>query len=198
MDYKIVLATIGIVIGFVSYAAYFRGIFFGRTKPHVFSWCVWALINWTAFFAQFVSGGGAGAWITAANAGLCTAVAAIALFRGEKNITKSDWISFIGALAGVVAWILTKNPLAAVILVSLVDVFAIMPTFRKAYHKPYEENAFAFGIDLIKFVLELFALEVFSLTTALFPIVILVNDSLLVGMILVRRKNLSNSQRATK
>lgn len=194
MDYKSALAVIGIVIGFISYTAYFRGIFFGRTKPHVFSWLVWAVINWTAFFAQFVSGGGAGAWITAANAALCTAVAVIALWRGEKNITKSDWISFIGALAGIVAWILTKNPLTAVVLVSLVDVFAIIPTFRKAYRKPYEENAFAFGIDLVKFVLELFALQAFNLTTALFPIVILINDSLLVSMILLRRKKLSNSR----
>ena len=196
MDYKVVLAIIGIVIGFVSYAAYFRGIFFGRTKPHVFSWLVWAVINWTAFSAQFVSGGGAGAWITAANAALCTAVAVIALSRGEKNITKSDWISFFGALAGIIAWVLTKNPLTAVVLVSLVDVFAIIPTFRKAYHKPYEENAFAFGIDLIKFVLELFALKSFNLTTALFPIVILVNDSLLVSMILLRRRRIFDPKSA--
>jgi len=188
MDYKIILAGIGIVIGFISYASYFRGIFQNKTKPHVFSWVVWAIINWTAFFAQFVSQGGAGAWITAANAALCTAVAIISLFRGEKNITKSDWISLIGALAGITGWILTDNPLTAVILVSLTDCFAIFPTFRKAYIKPYEENAFAFGIDLVKFILELIALKTFNLTTALFPITILINDALLVSMILMRRK----------
>ena len=71
---------------------------------------------------------------------------------------------------------------------SLTDCIAIIPTFRKAYIKPHEENAFAFGIDLIKFVLELFALKSFNLTTALFPITILINDSMLVSMILVRRK----------
>lgn len=194
MDYKIILAGIGIAIGFISYASYFKGIFQGKTKPHVFSWFVWAIINWTAFFAQFVSGGGAGAWITATNAFLCTFVAIIALFHGEKNITKSDWVSLIGALAGITGWVLTKNPLTAVILVSLADCFAIFPTFRKAYLKPYEENAFAFGIDLVKFILELIALKTFSLTTALFPVTILINDTLLVSMILIRRKSHSRLQ----
>lgn len=92
-------------------------------------------------------------------------------------------------MAGIVAWILSKNPLTAVIFACLVDCFAIYPTFRKAYHRPYEENAFAFGIDLAKFILELIALESFNLTTALFPITILINDTLLVSMILIRRKS---------
>ena len=188
MDYKEILAGIGIIIGFISYFSYFRSIFFGQTKPHLFSWFIWAVINWTAFFAQLTKGGGAGAWITGANAALCTAVAIIATFRGEKNITKTDWMCLAGASLGIVGWILTKNPLTAVVLVSLTDCFAILPTFRKAYHKPYEENAFAFGIDLVKFILELIALKSFNLTTALFPITILVNDSLLVSMILFRRK----------
>jgi hypothetical protein len=76
------------------------------------------------------------------------------------------------------------------VLVCLTDIFAILPTFRKAYLKPYEENAFSFAIDEVKFVLELIALGSFNLTTALFPIVILINDSLLVGMILIRRKKI--------
>src|SRR3989344_7888830 len=126
MDYKIILAGIGIVIGFISYASYFRGIFLGQTKPHVFSWFVWAAINWTAFFAQLVKGGGAGAWITATNALLCSVVAVIAISRGEKEITRSDWLSLFCAVAAIIGWILTKNPLTAVILVSFADLFGII------------------------------------------------------------------------
>ncbi len=192
LDYKTILAGVGIAIGFVSYGSYFRGIFKGQTKPHIFSWFVWSLINGTAFFAQLVKGGGAGAWITGVNAALCVAVTILAVFRGEKEITKSDWYSLVGALAGISGWILTKNPLTAVVLISVTDFFAIFPTVRKAYYKPYEENAFAFGIDLIKFSLELFALGAFNLTTALFPITILVNDTALVSMILIRRRRIIN------
>jgi hypothetical protein len=180
MSYKEILAGIGIVIGLISYFVYFRGIFFGATKPHVFSWFIWTVINATAFFAQLVKGGGAGAWVTATNAVMCLLVTVVALQKGEKNITKSDWVCLVMAMAGIIGWVITKNPLTAVVLVCLTDIFAILPTFRKAYLKPYEENAFSFAIDEVKFVLELIALGSFNLTTALFPIVILINDSLLV------------------
>ena len=76
------------------------------------------------------------------------------------------------------------------ILISIVDCFAIYPTFRKTYLKPYEENLFSWSIDLIKFILQLFALKSFNLTTALFPIVIIVNDAALTAMIILRRKSI--------
>ncbi len=192
MDYKPILATVAIIIGFFSYFIYFKGIFYGQTKPHVFSWLVWGIINSTAFFAQLVKGAGAGAWITAANASLCLAVACVALFKGEKNITFTDKVAFFAALAGILAWALTKNPLTAVVIACVVDIFAIYPTFRKSYFKPFEENALSFSIDLIRFFLQLFAFESFNLTTALFPITILVNDTSLVTMILIRRAILKN------
>ena len=141
-----------------------------------------------SIFCPTSKGRRSGSVDTGVNAFLCTAVALLAIFRGEKNITKSDWVCLFGALAGIIGWVVTKNPLTAIVLVSLTACIAIIPTFRKAYIKPHEENAFAFGIDLIKFVLELFALKSFNLTTALFPITILINDSMLVSMILVRRK----------
>jgi hypothetical protein len=188
MTYQILFTWIGIAIGFISYAFYFKGIFQGQTKPHVFSWLVWALVNWTIFFAQIVSGGGFGSYITATNAVLCSLVAILAINKGEKNITLTDKLSFAGALLGIVVWKLTANPLFAVLIICLVDILAIYPTFRKSYYKPFEENVFSFAIDLIKFILQLFALQSFNLTTALFPVVVLVNDTSLVTMILIRRK----------
>ena len=191
MSYQEILAIIGITIGFIAYAVYFYGVFYGKTKPHGFTWFVWGIMNITVFFAQLIKGGGAGAWITGSNGVLCLAVAVVAIWRGEKNITRTDWFCLGGALAGIMTWIVTHNPLTAVLLASVVDLCAILPTIRKAYHKPYEENVLGFSIDLAAFVLALVALESFNLTTALFPAVILVNDSFLVGMILIRRQSKS-------
>ncbi len=192
MSHHQILAILGITIGFVSYAIYFYGIFYGQTKPHGFTWLVWGIMNITVFFAQLVRGGGAGSWITGINGVLCLAVFMVSLWRGEKNITRSDWWCLGGALAGIVGWIVTHNPLTAVLLASVIDLCAILPTIRKAYYKPYEENVLGFSIDLSAFVLALVALESFNLTTALFPVVILVNDSFLVGMILVRRRSIKS------
>lgn len=41
-DYKIILGLVAVVVGFVGYIPYLRDLFKGTTKPHVFSWGVWA------------------------------------------------------------------------------------------------------------------------------------------------------------
>src|SRR3989338_9631999 len=97
-DYKIVLGIIAIILGFVGYMPYFREMFLGKTRPHVFSWFVWGLLTGIAFFAQIAKGGGAGAWVTGFSAIICFCIAVLAFFYGEKQITKSDWFSFAGAL----------------------------------------------------------------------------------------------------
>lgn len=100
MEYKTLLGLIATIIGLIGYVPYFRDIFKNKTKPHLFSWLILGLLTVIAFVAQVVEGGGAGAWVTGFTAAICFIVAALALFKGEKNITKSDWFCFVGALLG--------------------------------------------------------------------------------------------------
>lgn len=191
MDYKTVLGIIAVAIGFAGFVPYFKDIFDGRSKPHVFSWFVWALLEGTAFFAQLTKGGGAGAWVTGVTAILCFLVFISALFRGEKRITRLDWASLIGALLGMALWAVTKSPLSAVILVSITDVFGFIPTFRKSYRHPYEETAKLYSASILKLIFALFALGSFNLTTALYPASLIITNSAFVTLVLIRRKTLT-------
>jgi hypothetical protein len=190
MDYRIALGIIASVIGTVSYLPYFINIFKGKTKPHVFSWFVWGLLTGIAFFAQMAKGAGAGAWVTGLTAFFCLIIAMIALFRGEKGVTKSDWFCFIGALCGLLLWKLTSNPLLAVLLVTTTDALAFTPTFRKAYFKPYEETVSTFALNTIKFIFGLIALQSFNLTTWLYPASLVLMNGWFVIMVLLRRKSI--------
>jgi len=104
MDYKIILGIVAVVVGFISYAPYFKDIFYGKTRPHSFSWFIWALLEGTAFFAQLSKGGSSGAWVTGTTALLCLSVFIVSLSRGEKKFTNIDKISFAGGLLGIVVW----------------------------------------------------------------------------------------------
>lgn len=187
-DYKIALGIVAAILGFVGYAPYFRDISLGRTRPHVFSWFVWGLLTGIAFFAQIAKGGGAGAWVTGFSAVICMCIAGLALFYGEKDITKSDWLSLGGALLGIVFWQATRNPLLAVIFVTVADSIAFIPTFRKAYHKPGEETVNTFVWGSLKFVVGLAALESFNLTTALYPTSLVLANGSFVTMLIMRRR----------
>jgi len=186
-DYHLILAIIGVFPALVGYSLYFRSIFRGLTKPHAFTWITFFLLDATVFAAQVIRGGGPGAWLTIAGALGNFAIIIFAIRWGEKHITKSDWISFTGALSGIVLWWLTNDPLVAVVIAALVNLLAVLPTLRKSFSKPFEESITIWGLDIIRFSLAVAALTSLNLTTALFPIATILTNATLVTMVLIRR-----------
>jgi hypothetical protein len=189
-DYHLVFGAFGVLLGLAGYGLYFRSIFRGETKPHLFTWVTYALIDAIVFVAQALHGAGAGSWALLLCALANAVIAVLALRRGEKHIATVDWISFAAALLCIALWILTSNALVAVVLASAVNVFGIVPTFRKSYTRPDQESVSIWTMDMFMFGASLIALDVFSLTTALFPVVIVLQNSVLVGMVLIRRRQL--------
>lgn len=193
-DYKIVLGIVASVIGLAGYIPYFRDILRGQTKPHIFSWTVWSLLEGIAFFAQTARGAGPGAWVTGSSAVFCSIIALTSLSRGEKNITTFDWLAFAGSLVSLVLWKLTSDPLAAVILITLTDILVFAPTFRKAYYKPQEETALSFSIAAFRLALSLVAMDSLNLTTGLYPASLVLSNSIFVAMLFIRRRQLSQAK----
>lgn len=187
---KTFLGVLAIAIGVYSYIPYFRDIFAGKTKPHAFSWFVWFLLTAIAFFAQIAGEGGAGAWVTGFTALVSLAVVVAALKVGKRNIVPLDWAFFVGSLLSLVLWAVTKNPVGSVVLITIIDALAFVPTFRKSYHKPHEETSITYALSGIKFAIGLAALNTVSVTTALYPLSLVVTNLLFVVMIEWRRKQL--------
>jgi hypothetical protein len=191
MDLKILLGIIATVVGLIGYVPYFRDVFRGRTKPHVFSWFVWGVLTTIAFIAQLVEDAGPGSWVTGSTAVICLVIAWLALSKGEREITRFDWFCFIAALFGVVLWILTSNPLLAVVIVTITDALAYIPTFRKTYFKPHEETLIEYALGSLKFLIGLFALQSFEIVNWLYPASLVLMNGLFVIMALIRRKQLA-------
>lgn len=188
MTPHIIFALFAVLLGGAGTAHYYMGIFKGRIKPHVFTWVIWALTTWIIGVAQYVEGGGAGAYVTLLSACVSTTTAVLALKFGDRDITKSDWISFVMALLAIPIWAMTSNPLYAVLLVTCIDLFGFFPTFRKGYHKPWDEGAFLFGAVSIKFLLTYFALENLALVTGLYPMALFIINGIFTIMLMMRRR----------
>ena len=121
VGYKVILAILAAVIALISYIPYFRNMFSGKTKPHAFSWLVWTVLLSIGFAAQVVEKGGAGAWITGSTAFLCFVIFGCALFKGERDFSRFDWLCLLGAGIAIVLWRVTNDALIAVVLVVLID-----------------------------------------------------------------------------
>ncbi len=184
-----ILGGIAVALGLFGYVFYVRGILQGKVKPHAFSWFVWGLLTAIAFVAQITEGGGAGAWVTGVTALCSFGFAAVGLGASSRVfITKNDWIFFTSALFTVPIWYFTGNPLWSVIIITIIDAVAFVPTFRKAFFNPETENGWTYGLSGLKFAVSLFALESFTWTTALYPASLVLANLAFVGMLVWRKQ----------
>ncbi len=190
-NYKIMLGLIAIIIGIISYIPYFRDLFKGKTKPHAFTWFVWSLLTGIAFAAQVIEHAGPGAWVTGTTSLFCFIVFLFALVRGHKDFPFVDWLCLLSALFALGLWFFTKKPLTAVILITLTDAIAFIPTFRKSFSNPWSETVVLYALAAIKFAIGLLALETITLTTYLYPASLVIMNSLFTIMLVIRRKQLT-------
>jgi hypothetical protein len=169
-----VFGYIAVAIAVVSYGLYFRDIFAGHTKPHGFTWCIWAGLNAFIFYEQMTHGGGPGAWVTGFAAIANILIFLTAFKYGERNITRLDWVCIGLALAALGVWMFNSDAVLSVILACCVFIIGFIPTLRKSIKRAHEETAATFALNGLKFFITLFALTSFTLTTALYPIVLCV------------------------
>ncbi|MDO8412986.1 MAG: hypothetical protein Q7S51_04255 [Gallionellaceae bacterium] len=193
MTYKEFLSAVAIALTLIAFYPYIYSIVQGKTKPHVFSWVIWGSTTFVVFMAQLEDHGGVGAWPIGVSGIITIGVAIVAyLKRADITITPTDWVFFIAAMSSLPLWYFTSDPLWAVVILTIVDVFGFGPTLRKAYSYPFEEQLMFFALFAARNVIVIFALENYSLTTVLFPATIATACLLLMIMVRYRRQALSS------
>lgn len=186
---KLFFSGLAIVITFMAFIPYIRGILQGRIKPHLFSWLIWGMTTLIVFFAQLDADGGTGAWPIGVSGVITIYIAFLSYVkRGDISITRLDRLFFSAALLSIPCWYFTSNPMWAVILLTTIDLLGFGPTIRKAYDHPYEESLLFIFMFFLRNTFALLALESYSLTTMLFPLSICVVCLFLYTLISYRRR----------
>ncbi|WMJ08027.1 hypothetical protein [Nitrosomonas sp. sh817] len=189
MFYKETFSLIAIAITLAAFIPYIREIFRGSIRPHIFSWVIWGVTTLLIFVAQLEDNGGPGTWPIGVSASITIFIAYLAFIkRADVTITRADWLFFIAALLSLPLWYWTSDPLWAVILLTAIDVAGFGPTVRKAYQFPYSESLLFFALFTLRNALVMLALENLTLTTLLFPAVMLILCVLMMAMIAYRRR----------
>ncbi len=164
------LSALAIILTFIAFAPYIRGILKDEIRPHLFSWVIWATTTFIVFLASLQAGAGVGAWPIGLSGAITLFIALLAYRRaGDRSITRLDWLFFLGAISAILFWYLSADPLWAVLILTSVDLLGFGPTLRKAYHHPHQEGGSLFAIYAFRNLLVIGAMETFSLTTVLFP-----------------------------
>lgn len=179
LDSKSLFGIAAAIVAIINYAPYLLGVVQKTLFPHAFSWIIFTIITATISVAQFTGGAGPGAWATGATSLITACIALLALRNGGYRITRFDYFSLGGALVAIPVWVATSNPLWAVLILTVVEILGFLPTYRKAYWQPFDESKLAFSLTIIKYLLAFGAMQVYTVTTLLFPLVVMTLSTLL-------------------
>jgi len=188
--YREILWIISVVIWIYAYYPYIRDVLKGITKPHIYSWIIFVIMDTIAFLIQIGDNAGPWSWGTFITWFMWIIVVFLAFKRWEKQITLSDTIAFSMALITIALYILLENPIYSLYSVLLISLLAAYPTFRKSYNKPFEETLSIYTIAWVRSFLSILATINISLLTIWLPTFVIFINIFFVSMVMLRRKQL--------
>jgi hypothetical protein len=189
MDMKTLFGFASLLVAALGYIPYISDVLRGKTKPHAYSWLVWSVLAVVGFGIQVQGDGGAGTWLLGLTALVTLFVFILSFKFGHTDIRPIDTYSLIAAGVIFVFWLVVKQPLVTVALITVIEaVGGFFPTFRKSYKNPYEETALLYGIYAVSIAFSLLALKTYSSTNVLYPACVFFMDISLVAFLLIRRR----------
>ncbi|HSX36448.1 MAG TPA: hypothetical protein VLH84_05965 [Patescibacteria group bacterium] len=191
------LATLGALAGmlqFISIVPYLVDIFRGKTKPERATWWIWLLLNLVSLGAQVGAHARWSLLLTAGQTIVTAAVAVLSLRHGYGKFHRKDMAAVGVAIVGVGLWWLLKSPLAALIVVVLVDLTGFWLTIEKTWKAPQTETLATWAISAVSGTLGALAVGALNATQLLYPLYIMTGNWLMVSIIIYRRSHVAAAQ----
>lgn len=156
-------------------------------RPRVATWLVWAILSTCVSYLQLKHGAGLGAVVTIVAACANYVLAGMAWHYGHKNIHPVDVLSAMAATGVLVVWS-TASDNVTTVFATVTYLFGFVPTYERAWRKPYDENIAPFVTNTLKYSLSLLVIGHFVIETALYPVILAIFNAAFLVMVLVRRR----------
>lgn len=143
LQYAVLLGAAANLLGSV---AYIRDTFYGTTRPNRVSWLLWSVIPLIAAFAG-IADGVTWAVIPVFMSGIVPLIIFLSSFANPNahwRLARLDYVCGALAVAAIALWLITDEPLVAIVLAVAADLLAGIPTLYKAWKYPETETGIAF------------------------------------------------------
>lgn len=185
------LVVLSIIISVAGAYAYIRDTLKGKTKPNRVTWGMWALASLTGTAAALSAGADIWATTRIFLGGFLPLMVFLASFINPKSYWKLTWFDFLcGAFSvlALIVWLTINSPRMAVLLAVAGDIFATLPTVRKAWTNPETETGFAYITGFLSVLLIIPSIPNWNIENSAFQVYFLTANALL--LLLVYRKKL--------
>lgn len=171
----------------IAYLPYISDVLKEKTRPHPYSWFISGFLTMIVFGLQVSKSAGWGAVPTfiAGVAGLLIFI--LSFIKKRAHITRSDNFFLVLALIAIGLWLIAHQPVLSVILISLANILAFVPTIRKSWKKPNQETLFTYCINCLRFALSAIAVQNYSIVTILFPACGVITNGFIAIYLQIRR-----------
>ena len=187
------LAAFGIASGLVQAIAilpYLRDVLAGTTRPHRGAWTIWTVLSVIVLASQGADGGRWSLIVVATQAIGCAITLALSVKRGVGGTSRIELMLLGIAGLGVIAWHQADDPTLATYAVVAADLIGVGLMIPKTYRDPDSETASTFVMGVCAAILGLAATGFTTPSLIVYPLYLVVVDSALVGVIVVRRRTL--------
>lgn len=184
---EFILTTIIVMISLYGYVVYGLETKRKVLRPRAVTWLIWAILGTCVSYLQLKHGAGLGAVVTMVAAGANYILAGMAWHYGHKNIHPIDIVSSLAAIGVLVLWT-TASDSVTTVFATVTYLLGFLPTYERAWRKPYDENITPFVTNTLKYALSLFVIGNIVIETALYPAILAIFNATFLIMVLVRRK----------
>ena len=172
------------IFSIIAFIPYIRAIYKKETKPSGASWWTWTFINFVALASSRYAGA---PWqVLLLPIWFCLSQIYIAILStkyGDNNWDFGNKLCVAGACVGVALWIITGQPLLALIISIIADIFASIPNFRHVWTNPEQENRLGWTLGWGGIIFGVLAVSEWSLAEASLPIYFFLNSTVVVLLI---------------
>jgi hypothetical protein len=184
-------STVGLFAGFFSilcFIPYIITTIRGKTKPSRVTWWIWFVLSMIVSFNQYTAGAIHTIWFSLGGGIAQLIIAIYSLKKGEGTWSPFDRMCLFSAIGSLLLWWIFNSPLIALVLNLVTDILGTLPTIKKTYFEPETENSLTWFSYFIASILNVLALENWSFTSSLFPLYILIVNSIIVVLLLRPRQ----------
>lgn len=179
------LTSIALLIGFTPYLI---DIFRGKTKPERTTWFLWSVLGTIAFFSLWAEGATWSLILPGLDTLIVITIFVLSIPYGVGGLIKRDIISLVIALFGLLLWLITKEPLVALVVTLGVDSIGAMLTVIKTYEMPESETLFAWCMAVVAGIFGALSVGEWAPSLLLYPAYIIAANAAVAATILLGRK----------
>jgi hypothetical protein len=155
--YPALAGTVGAALSMVGTLPYLRDIREGRTRPHRGTWAIWGVIGVVGTVSHAAEGGRWSLAVIAVQTLTTLAVLVLATRRGVGSVTAPNLALLALAMAGVLGWIWSSNPMTATVCVIVADAVGVAMMLPKTWADPHGETLSTFSLATVSGLLGMVA-----------------------------------------